>query len=65
MGAAAEEVDRAEDGTISGCQLCHRSSRTAAYSERKGGNLWLELELILALEVVDQKSCRSEDISSE
>jgi hypothetical protein len=22
MGAAAEEVDRAEDGTISGCELC-------------------------------------------
>ena len=47
MGAAAEEVDRAEEGTISGCQFWHRSSRTAAYSERKGGNLWLELGSIL------------------
>jgi len=39
MGAAAEEVDRAEDGTISDNKLGQRSRQTIAYSGRRGGSL--------------------------
>ena len=47
MGAAAEEVDRAEDGTISDLSAFSTTVANNSYFGRRGGNLWLELELSL------------------
>jgi hypothetical protein len=65
IGAAAEEVDRAEEGTISDTLAIAYTQVAIAYSEQRGGNPSLGPELILVLEVVDLKSCRSGGISVE